>query len=100
MNIIEKTHDGFALFLGTHEEKYKKYTESIGNFWHIDNLNKPLRGISSYKVKFLNSKRSKRFATDFSTSILSLIAKISVYKEIIIKVVSFLMKIYCCWNFK
>ena len=53
LNIIEKTHDGFALFLGTHEEKYKKYTESIGNFWHIDNLNKPLRGISSYKVKEL-----------------------------------------------
>ena len=53
LNIVEKTERGFALFLGTNEDKYKKYTESIEKYWKIDNFNKPLRGISSYKAKEL-----------------------------------------------
>ena len=53
LNIVEKTQDGFALFLGSNEDKYSKYTDSVDKFWKIDNLNKPLRGISSYKVKEL-----------------------------------------------
>ena len=53
LNIVEKTERGFALFLGANEDKYKKYTESIEKYWKIDNFNKPLRGISSYKVKDL-----------------------------------------------
>jgi len=53
LNIIEKTSKGYALFLGTNEEKYKKYTDNIAKLWKLDNLHKPLRGISSYKVKEL-----------------------------------------------
>jgi len=53
LNIVEKTERGFALFLGANEDKYKKYTESIEKYWKIDNFNKPLRGISSYKAKDL-----------------------------------------------
>jgi hypothetical protein len=53
LNIIEKTSKGYALFLGTNEEKYKKYTDNITKLWKLDNLHKPLRGISSYKVKEL-----------------------------------------------
>ena len=55
LNIVEKTENGFALFLGANEDKYKKYTESIEKYWKIDNFNKPLRGISSYKVKDLQN---------------------------------------------
>jgi len=72
LNIIEKTQNGFALFLGDNEQKYKKYRDSIDKYWHIESINKPLRGISSYKVKelqeickklgldILNDKKTKK----------------------------------------
>jgi hypothetical protein len=72
LNIVEKTQKGYALFLGDNEQKYKKYRESIDKYWHIESINKPLRGISSYKVKelqeickklgldILNDKKTKK----------------------------------------
>ena len=53
LNIIENTDKGYSIFIGTNEEKHKKYIQSIEQLWHIDNLMKPLRGISSYRVKKL-----------------------------------------------
>ena len=53
LNIIENTDKGYSIFIGTDEEKHKKYIQSIEQLWHIDNLMKPLRGISSYRVKKL-----------------------------------------------
>ena len=53
LNIIEKTANGYSLFIGDDDEKKKKYAESKEKLWHIENLTKPLRGISSYKIKDL-----------------------------------------------
>jgi len=53
INIIEKTTDGYSIFIGTDTEKYEKYTQCKEQLWQIENLAKPLRGISSYKVKDL-----------------------------------------------
>jgi len=53
LNIIEKTENGYSIFIGDNKEKHQKYLKSKEQFWEIDNLIKPLRGISSYKVKDL-----------------------------------------------
>jgi hypothetical protein len=54
-NIIEKTSHGYSVFIGDDEEKNKKRQECIENLWQIDNLKKPLRGISTYKAKELQN---------------------------------------------
>lgn len=53
LNIIEKTENGYRIFIGTDDEKSQKYEEYKQQLWQIENLTKPLRGISSYKVKEL-----------------------------------------------
>jgi hypothetical protein len=53
LNIIEKTTNGYSIFIGNNAEIYQKYTQSREQLWQIDNLTKPLRGISSYKAKDL-----------------------------------------------
>ena len=53
LNIVKKTENGFSLFIGEDIEKQNKYQFYKDNYWHIEDLNKPLRGISSYKVKNL-----------------------------------------------
>ena len=53
LNIIEKTADGYSIFIGNKDEIYQKYIQSREQLWQIDNLTKPLRGISSYKAKDL-----------------------------------------------
>jgi tRNA U34 2-thiouridine synthase MnmA/TrmU len=53
LNIIEKTDNGYSIFIGTDDEKSQKYEEYKQQLWQIENLTKPLRGISSYKVKEL-----------------------------------------------
>ena len=53
LNIIEKTANGYSIFIGNNAEIYQKYTQSREQLWQIDNLKKPLRGISSYKAKDL-----------------------------------------------
>jgi len=53
MNIIEKTTNGYSIFIGNKDEIYQKYISSREQLWQIDNLTKPLRGISSYKAKDL-----------------------------------------------
>ena len=53
LNIIEKTANGYSIFIGDNAEIYQKYTQSREQLWQIDNLTKPLRGISSYKAKDL-----------------------------------------------
>ena len=53
LNIIEKTADGYSIFMGNNTETYQKYIQSREQLWQIDNLTKPLRGISSYKAKDL-----------------------------------------------
>ena len=53
LNIIEKTTNGYSIFIGNNAEIYQKYTQSREKLWQIDNLTKPLRGISSYKAKDL-----------------------------------------------
>ena len=53
LNIIEKTANGYSIFIGNNTEIYQKYIQSREQLWQIDNLTKPLRGISSYKAKDL-----------------------------------------------
>ena len=53
LNIIEKTANGYSIFIGNNAEIYQKYIQSREQLWQIDNLKKPLRGISSYKAKDL-----------------------------------------------
>jgi hypothetical protein len=53
LNIIEKTANGYSIFIGNNAEIYQKYTQIREQLWQIDNLTKPLRGISSYKAKDL-----------------------------------------------
>jgi hypothetical protein len=53
LNIIEKTSNGYSIFMGSKDEIYQKYIQSREQLWQIDNLQKPLRGISSYKAKDL-----------------------------------------------
>ena len=53
LNIIEKTANGYSIFIGNSAEIYQKYTQSREQLWQIDNLTKPLHGISSYKAKDL-----------------------------------------------
>jgi len=53
LNIIEKTANGYSIFIGNNIETYQKYIQSREQLWQIDNLTKPLRGISSYKAKDL-----------------------------------------------
>jgi len=55
LNIIEKTDQGYTIFIGSDEDKYKYFTDCRDKFWQIDNLNKPLKGISSYKLKDLQT---------------------------------------------
>lgn len=53
VNIVEKTAKGYCLFIGTEEEKQKKYNFYRENYWQITNIDKPLAGISSYKLNDL-----------------------------------------------
>ena len=53
LNIIEKTANGYSIFIGDNAETYQKYMQNLEQMWQIDNLKKPLRGISSYKIKDL-----------------------------------------------
>ena len=53
LNIIEKTANGYSIFIGNNAETYQKYIQSREQLWQIDNITKPLRGISSYKAKDL-----------------------------------------------
>jgi hypothetical protein len=53
LNIIEKNANGYSIFIGNKDEIYQKYIQSREQLWQIDNLQKPLRGISSYKAKDL-----------------------------------------------
>lgn len=59
LNIIKKTEHGFSLFIGDSAEEQNKYQFYKDNYWHIENLNKPLRGISNYKIKNLRDICSK-----------------------------------------
>jgi len=51
--IIKKTDNGFSLFIGESDKAQIKYQFYKENYWYIENLSKPLRGISSYKLKNL-----------------------------------------------
>jgi hypothetical protein len=55
LNIIEKTERGYTLFIGNNDEKYKYFSECRDTFWQIDKLNKPLKSISNYKLKDLQT---------------------------------------------
>jgi len=55
LNIIEKTTNGYCIFVGSNTEIYQKYIQCREELWQIDNLIKPLRGISSYKAKDLQN---------------------------------------------
>jgi len=59
LNIIEKTSHGYRIFIGDETEKKRQYKECIDKLWQIDNLKKPLRGISSYKAKDLQDIGTK-----------------------------------------
>ena len=51
LNIIIKKNDRFCLFIGSNEEKIVELEKCRNNLWKIENIAKPLRGISAYKLK-------------------------------------------------
>jgi hypothetical protein len=53
LNIITKINDSYGIFVGTPEEKQQKLATCREKCWKIDNLSKPLRAISGYKLKNL-----------------------------------------------
>lgn len=51
LNIIIKKNDRFCLFIGSDEEKMGELEKCRNDYWKIENIAKPLRGISAYKLK-------------------------------------------------
>ena len=55
LNIIIKKNDRFCLFIGNNEEKMDELEKCRNDYWKIENIAKPLRGISAYKLKDLQN---------------------------------------------
>ena len=53
VQILNKTEAGYEIFIGTLEERQRKLNACRDTCWCIDSLSKPLRGISSYRIKDL-----------------------------------------------
>lgn len=53
VQILNKTEAGYEIFIGTLDERQMKLNTCRNTCWCIDSLSKPLRGISSYKIKDL-----------------------------------------------
>ena len=55
LNIVEKTDKGYCLFIGEEKEKQEKYAFYREHYWQVENIHKPLAGISSYKLQDLKN---------------------------------------------
>tara|TARA_B110000037_G_C17034095_1_gene470793 strand:- start:107 stop:847 length:741 start_codon:yes stop_codon:yes gene_type:complete len=55
LNIIIKKNSEYGIFMGSDEEKKMKLEKCKNNFWQINNLSKPIRAISAYKLKDLQN---------------------------------------------
>ncbi len=54
IKIVEMTDIGFGCYLLENEEIKKKYNDYCATFWRVENIQKPLAAISSYKIASLH----------------------------------------------
>lgn len=55
LNVIVKKDNRYCLFIGDNKEKMAQLEKCRESYWKIENIAKPLRGISAYKLKDLQN---------------------------------------------